>query len=325
MKIKIGKRVFRLISGLLLLSASGAAQSFDFVSLDVEGAKQTVYNGIGPGGDIVGTYVDEAGKSHGFLLRRGKFTTIDVPDSLVGIDDNGTLPTSANGINSAGEIVGNYIAPLSSAPVDSPSYCPAAGSPACTKGFLYSHGHFSTVLFPGHPGAIPQRITPDGDIYGCLHDTDLMMSMFGAVWTRFGDISLKAGGGELANPSQSVPISMNNGATPDGHMIVGLYNDMNAHRHGFVVQDGVFQSYDVPGSTLTAIWDVNPGQEFVGTYVDGAGHRHGFLQLSDAPLPITVDYPGAAATIVEGINAGGAMVGQYTASGHVHGFLAVPQ
>jgi hypothetical protein len=30
------------------------------------------------------------------------------------------------------------------------------------QGFLLHHGTFSTVLFPGHPGAIPQRITPTG-------------------------------------------------------------------------------------------------------------------------------------------------------------------
>jgi len=39
---------------------------------------------------------------------------------------------------------------------------------------------------------------------------------------------------------------------------------MNGHRHGFVVQNGAFQSYDATASSLlTAIWDINPGQQFV--------------------------------------------------------------
>jgi hypothetical protein len=33
-----------------------------------------------------------------------------------------------------------------------------------------------------HPGAIAQRITADGDIYGCVHDHDLGPSMYGAAW-----------------------------------------------------------------------------------------------------------------------------------------------
>jgi uncharacterized membrane protein len=316
-------RSLTLISALLFLVGASVAQSLHFTPIDVPCsacpggiARQTVASGINPGGDIVGTYVDAVGGQHGFLLSGGQFTAIDFP---------GAVATGANGISPSGDIVGNYTAPVSSAPADSPAYCPAATSTACIKGFLYSRGDFSTVLFPGHPGAIPQRITPDGNIYGCLHDFNLMGSMFGAAWTRFGDISLTANGGELADPSQSVPISMNNGATPDGHIIAGLWNDMSGRRHGFVVQNGIFQSYDVPGSILTAIWDINPGGAFVGTYVASNGRRHGFLQLSDGSAPLNVDYPAATASIAFGINPGGAIVGQYTdTGGKVHGFLANP-
>lgn len=330
--------VLTLMFGLLMGSQC-FAQQFTYSSIDVPCsgapptncpggiARQTAASGINPAGDIVGSYIDGVGKQHGFLLSGGQFTTIDVPGEIAGVA--GTLPTSANGINPGGEIVGNYTAPFISGVTDigaedSPSYCPATGSPACTKGFLYSHGKFSTVLFPGHPGAVPQRITPDGDIYGCLHDFDFMNSMVGAIWGRFGQLSLTANGGELTDASQSVPMSMNNGATPDGHMIVGLWNDMiTGRRHGFVVQDGVFQSYDVPGSILTAIWDINPGQQFVGTYRDSTGHRHGFLQLPDGSAPIALDFPGSSLTFAFGINPDGVIVGQYMASGRVHGFVAV--
>lgn len=313
-----------LASALLFLVSASVAQSLRFAPIDVPCsacpggiALQTIASGINPGGDIVGAYVDAVGGQHGFLLNRGQFTSIDFP---------GALATSANGISPSGDVVGNYTAPVSSAPADSPAYCPTATSTACIKGFLYSHGEFSTVLFPGHPGAIPQRITPDGDIYGCLHDFDLMGSMFGAARTRFGDISLTANGGELADPSQSVPISMNNGATPSGHIIVGLWNDTYGHRHGFVVRNGIFQSYDVPGSTLTAIWDINPERAFVGSYVASNGNRHGFLQLPDGSAPLNVDYPAATFSFATGINPGGAIVGKYgDTAGKTHGFLAVPR
>jgi len=321
------------LGAAMLLAGRSSAQQFNYAAIDVPCstgaptscpngiARQTVASGINPAGDIVGFFADGVGGQHGFLLSGGHFTTIDFP---------GAVATSANGIGPSGDIVGNYIAPYipgvsNTAPADSPDYCPAAGSAACIKGFLYSHGKYSTVLFPGHPGAVPQRISPDGDIYGCLHDFDLMNSMFGAAWSRLGHASLTPNGGELNDPSQSMPMSMNNGATPDGHMIVGFWNDMSGHRHGFLVHDGNFESYDVPGgSLLTAAWDINPAQQFVGTYVDSTGHRHGFLQSPDSSAPINLDYPGASATVAFGINPGGVIVGQYTAAGHVHGFVAVP-
>lgn len=334
----------------LLPAASVTAQTFNFFPIDVPCssappfscpngvARRTAAGEINSGGDIVGVYTDGVGKQHGFLLSGGQFTTIDVPGSLVGVD--GTLTTTARAIGPSGDIVGQFTAPYNppvstSAPIDSAVYCPATGSPACIKGFLYSRGKFSAVMFPGHPGAIPGHITPDGSIYGCMHDFDLMDSMFSAAWIRDGDTivptSLAAGGGALSNPDQSYPNSMHGGATPDGSVVTGFYVDMTTnHTHGYMIQNGVLETYDVPGSTRTVVWDINPGQQLVGTYSDSKG-QHGFLQLSDGSAPVTVDAPGTApfnavSTVIQGINPDGEMVGAYTDSnGHTHGLLAIPQ
>ena len=304
--------------------ADDDTQSLNLVSIDVPCsacpggiARRTALGGISPTGDIVGVYKDAVGAQHGFLLSRGEFTTIDVP---------GAVATVARGISPTGDIVGQYTAPVSSAPSNSPAYCPAAGSTACIKGFLYSQGAFSTILFPGHPGAIPGRITPDGSIYGCYHDFDVMNSMFSAAWTRAGETSLTAGGGELSDPGLSFPNSMHGGATPDGSVLVGFYVDRNTgHQHGYILRNGLLQSYDVPGSTLTTIWDINPRQDMAGTYRDGSGKLHGFLQPSDGSQPVTIDYPNAVATIAMGLNPEGTIVGQYTDTAHhTHGFLAEP-
>jgi len=262
---------------------------------------------------------------HGFLLCDGAFAWIDVRGAIACV--GGTLPTIARGICSSGKIVGEYTAPVNaSVPPDSPAYCPAAGSAACTKGFLYSHGTFFTVLFPGHPGAIPGRITPDGSMYGCFHDFDVMESMFSASWTRFGTTSVAAGGGDMADPTMSFPNSMHGGATPDGRTVVGFYTDMmRGNQRGYVLQNGVPQFYDVPLSIRTVIWDINPAGKFVGTYDDANGRRHAFLQHPDGSAPIVIDYPGAVASIVMSINPAGTIVGQYTdTTGRTHGLLAVP-
>jgi hypothetical protein len=329
------------LSGLLLLPVRSSAQSFNFVQIDVPCgacaggiALSTSVQAINAAGDIVGSYTDTTG-SHGFVLSKGILTSIDVPGALMGV--GGTLPTGATGISPSGDMIaGSFTAPVSSAPFGSPAYCPAPNAFPCSKGFLYSRGKFVTLLFPlaspsggYHLGSVPQRITPDGDIYGCFHD-DTGLSMFGAVWSRLGDISLAAGGGELgaSDPlaATGVPNSMNHGGTPGGQTVVGHWTDAANHTHGYIVRNGEFHSFDVPGSSSTSINDINPGGLFVGVY--RTDKNHGFVQLPDESSPMTLDFPSALpprGTAANSINAGGAIVGQYTdSSGHLHGFLAVP-
>jgi hypothetical protein len=291
--------------GLLLLAVSAAqAQSFNFAPIDFPNAIRTRAWGINPGGVSVGDYRDASGTSHGFLLSGGHYVTVDVPGTLIGL--TGTLPTALRGISPAGDIVGIYFAPPGSS-----ADCTLAGSPPCIKGFLLHQGRFSTVLFPGHPGSIPQRITPNGNIYGCYHDFDLMGSMFGFARTASGFTSI------------DVPASMHTGATPDASTIVGLYTDMTGLTHGYVLQDGNFQSFDVPSSTFTQAWDINPAARIVGDFKDSTGMFHGFLRI--AGRYTSIDFPAAIATHALGINPGGAIVGMYTdTNGMTHGYLAVP-
>jgi hypothetical protein len=194
------------------------------------------------------------------------------------------------------------------------------------------------------PGAVAQRITPDGDIYGCLHDRNTGPSMYGAAWTRSGAFSLTLGGGQLADETVAVPMSMNNGATPGGDTIVGFFVDMDDRSHGYLVRDGVFEAYDPTADTdQSTIWDINPSRQFVGSYHvkdEPALRRHAFLQNPDDPNPVTLDFtcqqPGGCAgapfgavafvTAAFGINPDGAIVGQYqlVMGGASHGFVAIP-
>jgi hypothetical protein len=184
-------------SGFMFIPASVTKAAFErpytYFSIHHPDAVATTLSGINARGDIVGNYVDKDDrKSHGFVLRDGVFTTIDVP---------GAAGTDARGISPAGDIVGGYRLP------DEP--------PANIHGYLLRrNGVLECIDYPGQTNTIPQRLLPDGTILGCYHGSDTMMSMFG-MWMRGTD------SGAIEQDG-----SMNNGATPDLSVIAGLFTDM---------------------------------------------------------------------------------------------------
>jgi probable HAF family extracellular repeat protein len=276
-----------ICSMLLLATASGGERSFTFTSVDFPAAVATTAFGINAGGEVVGSYRDVTGKTHGFLLSGGNFSSIDFP---------GAVATDARGINPQGDIVGTYVNTLG---------LPGGG----LHGYLLRQGVFTTVDFPGHLNTILQRITPSGKILGCYHDTDTMGTMFGFV----------VSGADFS--AIGVPASMHNGESQNGRTIAGLYTDMMTGRtRGYLLEDGNFNPFDVPGSTFTAAWDINPGSETVGIYRDSTGKFLGFL-LSNGSFA-SINFPAATATRAFGINPGGDIVGSYVDSnGNTHGFL----
>jgi uncharacterized membrane protein len=270
-------------------TAGADAPAFVFTSIDVPTATATGAFGINARGEVVGFYRDASNRQHGYVWGRDGFRSIDYP---------GAIFTDARGISPSGEIVGTYRNP-GEPPVNFHGYR------------LTPDGEYLRVDYPGHTSTIAQRIGPDGTIYGCYHDQDQMHTMFGMT------ISGEAHG------ALDMSMTMNNGATPDGRTMVGLYTDMDAGRgRAYLVRDGEFIGFDVPGSAFTAGWDINAGREAVGVYQDASGRFHGFIVDAEWNFT-TLDYPGAAATRAFGINARGDVVGTYIdTSNRTHGFLA---
>jgi uncharacterized membrane protein len=261
------------------------------------------------------------------------FSSIDVP---------GATSTFASGLNSRGDIAGNFRdasnksrgyllsdGVLTTFDYPGAVYTDARGinargeivgaykrssdRPVDFHGYLRTrHGDFIPVDFPGHLNTIPQRITANGWILGCRHDNDLMDSMRGVTingrdQSEFTEIDAFG--------------SMHNGATPDGGLIVGFDTDMaTGRRRGYLLYGSTFLSFMVPGSTFTEAWDINPRGTVVGTYQDAIG-IHGFVweKLRFG----AINYPAATATRAMGINSRGDIVGYYVdAAGRTHGYLA---
>ena len=268
---------------------AGQQQTFVYHAIDVTGASITNAQGINARGDVVGFYV-QGGVTHGFLLSDGMIATIDYP---------GAAYTDARGINAGGDIVGAYRM-LGEPPVN-------------LHGYLRNqYGEFTPLDLPGHTNTIAQRITSTGLIVGCRHDEDTTSTMRGIAMNardlgQFAEIDAFA--------------SMNNGATPDGEVVVGLFTEVETMRgRGYLLYGETLIPFDVPGSTFTAAWDVNARGDVVGVYRNTAG-VHGFLW---ANLGFTaIDVPGAAATRAFGINSRGDIVGTHIdAAGRAHGFVA---
>jgi len=272
---------------ILARAESRAERAFDFTTIDVPDAVFTSASGINPRGDIVGSYTDGTGRTHGFLLRDGEFTTIDFPESVA---------SDARGIGPDGDIVGTYR---------------LTGQTGQVHGYVRTKdGAFVAVNSAGHINTIAQRILSDGTILGCRHDNDIMGSMKGIMVSREG------------YSETEVFASMHNGATPDRRHIVGLYTNMEAGNRGegYRIDDGVFTPLLVPSSTSTAAWDINPAGEIVGVYRSTDARVHGFV-LRDEGY-VTIDFTDATVTRAFGINVRGDVVGNYVAAGRTHGYLA---
>src|SRR5262249_15418102 len=97
--------------------------AYTYTTLDDPSGVGTVASGINDIGQIVGSYRDATGGSHGFFYNPndGTYATIDNPLAI-----NGTFVT---GINDIGQIVGYY-----------------ADGAGHDHGFLYSHGPFSKPI-----------------------------------------------------------------------------------------------------------------------------------------------------------------------------------
>ena len=84
---------------------------------------------------------------HGFLLSQGTFTTIDFPGSVF---------TELSGINSKGDIVGNYVDAVE----------------LRVHVLLLRQSNLSTIDFPGAVNTFSASINPEGDIAGGYFEDD---------------------------------------------------------------------------------------------------------------------------------------------------------
>ena len=239
--------------------------------------------GINERSQIVGSFADDGGMTHGFFLdRRGRFVSIDVP---------GSTGTQAEKINNRGQIVGVY--------VDIPN--PAPDAPR--RGFLLDRGRFTRLDAPDAVATLAHGINDRGQVVGEYKDA--AGKTRGFLWDkgRFATFDGPDGTGAAFTEIN------------DRGQIVGVYGEFGGPaQRGFLLSGAVYSTFNAPDAVGTFPAGINNRDQIVGTRVDDvAGTRgQGFLLAQGARGPFTpVAFPGASVTTAFGINDRGQIVGVY--------------
>lgn len=250
-----------------------------FTTIDYPGAAQTTLYGVNIGGDIAGVYTDGANKQHGFLLSGGNFKTIDVP---------GADQTMPYGLNSKGDVTGMYFLP---------------GDTTKHYGFAMIGGRFITIDYPlPNDMSCGSWIGDNGEVAG--HVQEKNGAYHGYRWLD-GQFTLVEFPGSKTGQFWDSIYDIN----PAGDLL-GAYSDARGKQRAFLRRNGVFTTFDVPGSQRTRATAMNSSGQVIGMYVDGGGVNHGFMTWVTPwqSQLLTVDddgadCPGALRTIQEAVSA----------------------
>ncbi len=270
--------VVALVSLTGVVSSIGLAQtqSLDFAPIDAAVATWPV--GINDSDVITGQYVDPNGNGHGFLLKDGKYTLVDVPNAQF---------TEVAQINNAGVSTGDYVAADG---VDRPFVRQADGTLALKPGFA---GASVTFGF---------GINSRGDIDGSYTLDPMGATGFKGFVMRGNDF-IQTFSYPGMNVTNTLAFGMN-----EGGAIVGSFGTTTMdEEHGFLRSaDGRFSQIDFPGSRQSEAFGINAAGDIVGRYLDANGKNHGYLLR--AGKFTSIDYAGPQ-TCAWGINSKGTIVG----------------
>jgi uncharacterized membrane protein len=212
------------------------------------------------------------------------FKTIDDPNAVNG--------TRLNGINSRGQVVGNYF-----------------DANFNGHSFLLSGGRYIGLNDPnGVNGTFAAGIDDSGEVVGLYVDANGLTHGFLLSHGHYTTLD--------------VPNGNNTGAAGinDHGQIVGTYFDASEVLHSFLLSGGQYTTLDVPNGNNTQAYAINDSGKIVGYYFDSTGLSHGFL-LSGGHYT-TLDDPNAVSNMTAfGINSRGQVVGSYGDASGLHGFL----
>lgn len=237
--------------------------------VDVPGAVQTFVIGVTNDDCISGTWIDSGGAQHGFVLRNGSYTTIDVPGAAPktrGLFEFGAgLGSSVYGANALGDVVGQY-----------------ADKRGLGHGFRLRGGVYETIdplgtsrLPGGSGGSSLVRITDDGTIAGNFYQR---LGSHGPAGSRARGFILRGNRFETVAVPQGV-VTQVMGPSANG-CATGIYFTLAqlTRLRGFTYCQGTYARIAHPeGQRLTTVSDMAVDGTLVGEFTGTDRRTHGFI------------------------------------------------
>ncbi len=286
------------------IDASGIRRGFSGDTIvEYPGAIETYADFVNSSGGMVGSYVDADGIFHPYVRTpTGRFVSIDLPRAaqleyffVHGINDENIVVARAKPIDDVPQtFVGTFRDGLKEFEV--PGSVSTEGYNINQDGSIV--GHYDTA---------------DGSRHGFIARpvTDIEEPVVVPAIPRYTFESINVPGVETLELTASSDFEDYAGNTwsAEGEKIVG-----------FTLIDGVFKTYDFPGSKNTYFYALGNNGQAAGHYEDSEGLYHGVV-LENGELR-EYDFPGAVQTEIYGISdTTGALTGNYIdASGIRRGF-----
>jgi len=259
--------------------------------------------GINDYGDIAGYH------GSGLAGHPNSGFTLDLPHTFTPENFPGAAQTQVIGINNFFTSNGFYI--------------DGAGA---NHGFVKSGSTFTKVDFPATT-SIPKvnqllGLNSMGQSAGFYNDA--AGNSHGYIYARFGGVFSVF---TIPGATTATATGVN-----EAGQVSGFYTDKAAVMHGFFLNQGTFTILNFPGATATQAFGLNNLGQVVGSYTDPAGLIHGFIWTNKVGFQGPVDDPsGPGATLINGINDGGLIVGFYgmcvtapVGATICHGFVGIP-
>ena len=273
-----------------------AAVSYRYEIVDVPGATRTRIWAINDLGVVVGDISEASGDSPAFLR---------TPNGTVTTVTSEGAHSTLRGINDLGISVGFFAVATPQGPNASEFH-----------GFIRMPGGGTTqVDYPGAPDSALLGINNRGELVGQYDLGD--QSVGGSFILDNGKYT------NFVDPPGSMPFNVFAQAANDPGLIVGSFIGSDGIQHAFVLKDGIYTTFDVPGSIGTVLVGVNDRGQAVGVADSG-----GFvLDTATMTISASIACPGGF-SFPNGINNRGQVAGTCKFLGEPgpagHGFIATP-
>jgi hypothetical protein len=258
------------------------------------------------------------------------------------VDFPGALSTQAFGIDSRGDVVGQYSVSTPGGPV-----------PLVYRGFVrFSNGTYRTLDDPAnHAQGSANGISDSGVVVGTYSNAGFKSFVFsGNQFNTFGVDGYETLLAGISSDNQMVgtltpqsvgfyrsatgaisklPVIAGENIQPaavnlQGVIVGSYYTQIGTQKEGFILPPGgTAKTVVYPGSTNTWLTGINNQGTIAGYASLLTGNSEGFV-MRDASLEV-LSFPGSSQTRTGGINRSGVVVGTYfDAMNMAHGFIATP-